>query len=137
MDWWGTTGGILRLLELQEAHPSEFAYDFRSRFNLSFEDIGTKVSYMEAIYLVAVLMRDPSSWLQGAYNGWKHPASMEWIVSTQIYDLLAIVNSKQKPKPYPMPWPDTNKKKLGSNKKQDSRTVLAKLERMNPKESNG
>jgi hypothetical protein len=75
--------------------------------------------------------------LQAAVNGWKHPVSMEWIVSTQLYDLLAAANSKNRPKPYPMPWPDKNKTRLGSNKDISRTNVLNRLEQMNPKESNG
>ena len=61
-----------------EAHPAEFAYDFRSRFNLSFEAIGSTVSLLEAVYLVAMLLRDPTSWLQAAHRAlrvliWRSP----------------------------------------------------------------
>lgn len=137
MDSGCTTGGILRLLELIQTYPIEFAYDFRSRFNLSFQDIGHKLTYLEAIYLTAGLMKEPTSTLQAAHNKWKHPASLEWIVSTQIYDLLAAVNSKNKPKPYPMPWPDRNKNTLGSTKDQNRSDVLDRLNLMNPKDNNG
>ena len=112
------------------------AYDFRSRFNTSFEDIGTRMSWLEAVYLVSVLMRDPSSWLQAATSEWTHPVSRDWIVATHTYDLLAAVNSK-KPKPYPTPWPAQNTKKLGSAKGQSRTDVLKNLERMNPKENDG
>lgn len=134
MDPGRTCGGILRLLEILEAHPAEVAYDFRSRFNLSTEQIGDGVTYLEAIYLVAVLMRDPSSWLQAAESDWDYPVSREWIVLTHTYDLHAAVNSK-KPKPYPKPWPDENTTKIGS-KRQDRNTVEARLEMMNPQEEN-
>jgi hypothetical protein len=50
-----------------------------------------------------------------------------------VYDLLAIVNSKNKPKPYPTPWPNPNTTKLGSKKAQSRKDVLERLERMNPK----
>lgn len=130
-----SSGGILRLLELVEAHPAEIAYDFRSRFNLSYTDIGVKVGWLEAVYLVAVLMKDPSSWLQAAVSEWEFPVSREWIVAVQTFDLHAAVNSK-KPKPYPTPWPNANTKKLGS-KNQSRNDVLTALERMNPKENDG
>jgi hypothetical protein len=80
-----------------------------------------------------VLLRDTSSWLQSAVNSWDYPVDRNWIAQTQVYDLLAIVNSKNKPKPYPTPWPDPNTKKLGSKKAQNRKDVLARLERMNPK----
>lgn len=137
MDAGCTTGGILKLCELILDHPAELSYDFRSRFQLSIYDIGGHVSYLEAILLVSVLMRDPSSWLQAAANDWKHPVSFEWMVQTNTYDLHAAINSKRKAKPYPTPWqsPDTNR--IGSKKRQKRADVLAALERMNPKENDG
>jgi len=84
-----------------------------------------------------MLMRDPSSWVQAAVNKWDYPVDRNWIVQTRVYDLLAIVNSKNKPKPYPAPWPKENTKKLGSKKPQSRKDVIAKLEQMNPKENDG
>ncbi len=135
MDSGCTCGGILRLLELYKAHPAEFAFDFRSRFQTSFEQIGVTVSWLEAVYLVSVLMRDPSSWLCAARSEWEFPASREFMVLAHTYDLTARINSKQRPKPYPTPWENANKTKIGSKKPQDRNTVLSVLERMNPKES--
>lgn len=129
-----TLGGILKLRELISEHPAEFTYDFRSRFNLSPSDIGNTITWLDAVYLVAVLLRDSESWLQVAVNGWKYPVSREWMVSAHSYDLLARVNSKQKPKPYPTPWPDEGSTRLGSSKQSRS-NVLSMLGRMNPKES--
>ena len=65
------------------------------------------------MYLVAVLLRDPTSWLQTSVNKWDHPITMEWAVQVATYDLLAQVNSKRKPKPYPRPWRNSN----GNNRK--------------------
>lgn len=93
------------------------------------------VSWLEAVYLVSVLMRDPSSWLCAARSEWEFPASREFMVAAHSYDLTARINSKQKPKPYPTPWENANKTKIGSRKPQDRKTVLSVLERMNPKES--
>lgn len=98
-----TTGGILWLFELIEEHRPEFAFDFRSRFNLSIEDIGKTYTYHEAFLLTIVLMRDSTSWVQAAVNNWKFPASMEWIMQVQQFDAFVAVNSKN-PKPTPMPW---------------------------------
>lgn len=117
-----------------EAHPAEFAYDFRSRFNLSFEAIGSTVSLLEAVYLVAMLLRDPTSWLQAAHRDWKNPVSQEWMITANTYDLLMKVNSKTKPKPYPRPWPADNVSTIGSNQRLSRATVLERLESMNPKE---
>jgi len=130
-----TRGGILKLRELIEEHPAELAYDFRSRFGLSFQEIGKSITYLEAILLVSVLMRDPSSWIVATHSGWEYPVSREWIVNSHTYDLLAMANSGKgkKPKPYPNPFPD--KSQVRSGKTDLSRIeVLAVLNKMNPKE---
>lgn len=128
-------GGICKLRELIEEHPAELAYDFRSRFQLSLDDIGVAVSWREAVLLTAVLMRDPESWVQSAYSGWKHPVSRDWIVAAHTYDLLAMVNSGKgkKPNPYPHPWPDRDKTRVGRTD-MSFEQVRAVLDRMNPKE---
>lgn len=127
-------GGILKLRELAETHPAELAYDFRTRFNLSFQEIGHTVTWLEAVYLVAVLMRDTSSWLCAAYSDWKYPVTREWIVSAHTYDLHARVNSKQKPRPYPNPFPSNDVQRTGKTDKSFAE-VRAILDRMNPKET--
>ena len=126
-------GGILKLRELAEQHPAELAHDFRARFNLSALEIGHSVTWLEAVYLVAICMRDTSSWLCAAYNGWKYPVSREWIVASHTYDLHARVNSKTKPKPYPNPFPSNDVVKTGKTDKTFAE-VRAILDRMNPKE---
>lgn len=136
MDTGRTPGGSIKLRELIEEHPSEFAYDFRSRFGLSINDVGKTVTLLEAVHLVAILLRDPSSWLQSARNGWDFPVSREWIVSAHHYDLVHAINSKKKPKAYPAPWPDPNTKRLGKRNQSPS-DVKQKLARMNPEETNG
>lgn len=132
MDSGRTYGGTLRLLELIEAHPAEITYDFRSRFQIGLEEIGDRISYLEAIYLASVLLRDPSSWLQAAVNDWKFPVSREWQVSVHTYDLHAAVNSKNKPKPYPTPWPEDGTQKIGSTRNKTREDVLKQLAKMNP-----
>ena len=128
------TGGICKLLEIIEEHPLELAYDLRSRFNFGIQDIGVSIPWLEAIRLVAILLRDPSSWIQAAKNSWDYPIDRNWILASQTFDLLAMVNSKKKPKPYPTPWPDANTSRLRPKKSQTRFNVLDKLERMNPKE---
>lgn len=86
--------------------------------------------------LVSVLMRDPTSWTQAAKNGWKHPASFEWMVLAQSFDLLYAVNSKNKTKPLPRPWPDANAKRSGKPAVEESR-VREILDAMRPKETDG
>ena len=123
MDRWRSTGGIVAVLELVEDHTAAFVYDFRQRFGLGLRDLGTTVPWVEVVYLVAVLLRDPSSWLQVSFNGWHHPVSYEWATHAATYDLLAQVHSKRKPKPYPRPWPNAHNARKGTPR-QDSREIL-------------
>jgi hypothetical protein len=108
---------------LIEDHKAAFVYDFRHRFGLGLGDLGTTVPWVEVVYLVAVLLRDPSSWLQVSYNGWHHPVSFEWAAHAATYDLLAQVHSKRKPKPYPRPWPTTTNTRKGTARL-DGREIL-------------
>lgn len=135
MDTGRTTPGIAKLRELIEEHPAELTFDFRTKFQLSIHDIGDRITWLEAVYLVAVLLRDPTSWLQAVHAGWKHPVSQEWMVAVHTYDLLAAVNSKNKPKPYPTPWPSQNETRVGSSKPRSRAEVIKRLEQMNPKEN--
>lgn len=137
MDSGCSRGGILKLRELIEEHPAELAYDLRFRFGFGLDALGVEVTYREACYLVSVLLRDPSSWLQAVQNDWAYPVSREWMATAHVWDLLAAVNSKNKPKPYPTPWPAEGTNKIGSKKPQTRKDVLANLERMNPKENDG
>ena len=123
MDGWRSTGGIIAVLVLLEDHKAAFVYDFRQRFGLGLSDLGTTVPWVEVVYLVAVLLRDPSSWLQVSYNKWDHPISFEWATLVATYDLLAQVNSKRKPKPYPRPWPTSNSTRKGTPRV-DGREIL-------------
>jgi hypothetical protein len=127
-------GGILRLRELIEEHPSEFAYDFRHRFNIGLHEVGYRIPYGEAILLTGVLLRDPSSWLQAAVNEWKHPASMEWMILVQQLDAFVMANSKTRPKPTPMPW--QGPKRYGKPTVSEEK-VRAVLDAMRPKENDG
>lgn len=108
---------------LIEDHKAAFVYDFRHRFGLGLGDLGTTVPWVEVVYLVAVLLRDPSSWLQVSYNKWHHPVSFEWAAHAATYDLLAQVHSKRKPKPYPRPWPTTTNTRKGTARL-DGREIL-------------
>jgi len=79
------------------------------------------------------LLRDPSSWTQAAKNRWTYPVSREWIVGAHTYDLLARVNSKNKPKAYPNPFPDKETVRVGKTNlsNEEVKKILA---RMNPQE---
>lgn len=128
-------GGIVRLRELIAEHPAEVAYDFRERFGVGISAIGREIPYLEAIYLVAVILRDPASWTQAARAGWDYPVSREWIVASHTYDLLALANSGKgkKPKPYPHPFPSKASVRTGQTTLSHEE-VVAVLKKMNPKE---
>jgi hypothetical protein len=135
MDAGRTNGGILRVLELAEAHPAEIRADFRTHFHISYDDVGKTVTWLETIYLVSMLMRNPESWLQAAHNGWKYPVDHNYMLLAELFDLTMRANSKTKPKPMPRPWPDQNAQRVG--KPIHSRdAILRNLERMNPKKEN-
>jgi len=127
LDVRGKPGGIIKDVELSDANTAAFTYDFRHRFGLGLDDLGSTVPWHEVVYLVSVLIRDPSSWLQTSLNDWHHPVSYEWAALAAQYDLHAQVNSKRKPKPYPRPWKDVGD---GSTRKgtarSDAREILAK-----------
>jgi hypothetical protein len=89
------------------------------------KDLGTTVPWDEVVYLVAVLLRDPTSWLQTSVNKWDHPITYDWAAQVATYDLLAQVHSKRKPKPYPRPWKNANNTRKGTVRK-DARELLAK-----------
>lgn len=135
MDSGSGSGGIAKLRELIAEHPAELAYDLRERFGLSMFDVGGAVTYGEAVMLVAVLMRDPSSWTCAATSGWNFPVSREWIVAAHTYDLHALANSSKgkKPKPYPTPFPNRDVKKVGRTDRSPDE-VRGLLARMNPKD---
>lgn len=137
MDSGRSIGGSLKLRELIEEHTSELAYDFRSKFGLSYLEIGHSVTWLEAYHLILVLMKEPDSWLQASVRKWKYPVTNEWVVAAHTYDLLAHVNSgKRKPRPYPTPW-STKEDKIRPKHKQSRSSVIDKLKKMNPKENNG
>jgi hypothetical protein len=94
------------------------------------------VSLLEAVYLTAVLLRDPSSWLQASYAEWSHPASYEWQVLAHVYDSVTGAHYK-KPKPYPTPWPTEDRNRIGSGKLLPRELVEQRLRQMNPKENDG
>jgi len=116
----------MTVVGLLDDHTAAFVYDFRARFGLGLSDLGTVVPWTEVVYLVSILLRDPSSWLQVAVNKWHHPVTYEWAAHAATYDLLAQVNSKRKPKPYPRPWAENNKGSRKGTIRADAREILAR-----------
>ena len=119
-------GGILTVLEIIEDYKPAFVYEFRARFHLGLADLGTTVPWNEVVYMVAVLMSDPTSWLQASKHNWSHPIDYNWTLAAATYDLLATVNSKKKPKPWPRPWNDGTQKKTVSKIRRDARAILTR-----------
>lgn len=126
MDWRYGPGGIIAVVGLLDDHTAAFVYDFRHRFGIGLNDLGTTVPWAEVVYLVSVLLRDPSSWLQVSINQWHHPISYEWAQHAATYDLLAQVHSKRKPKPYPRPWGAGAQGKTKGTVRPDAREILAR-----------
>jgi hypothetical protein len=84
--------------------------------------------------LLDILRRDPTSWLCSELNGWKHPASYEYQVLADLFDVQHMSKTK-KAKPRERPW-SKKPNRIGAGQ-QATQDVLNKLEQMNPKETNG
>lgn len=99
-------GGNRRLLGLIRDHRGALEYDWRSRFGLGLESIGTVMTWSEATRLSGLLLADPSSWVCASVAGWDHPISREAIVLADMWDLTAKVHSQRRSKQatYPRPW---------------------------------
>lgn len=130
MDSRSWPGGSIKVREIISDHPSETAYDFRSRFGVSYLEIGRSVTYLEAAHLISILVQQSDSWLCSALAKWKYPVTNEWTVLVNTYDLLAQINSKKKPKPYPRPWKSNGASKLGGTGQPRSE-VIDRLNQMN------
>jgi len=71
--------------------------------------------WREAVMLVHVLARDPSSWLCAALNEWDYPLTRGEMALADLYDLQHKTKAKnpRSVKPYPRPFPDKEKKRFG------------------------
>lgn len=65
--------------------------------------IGQSMSWGEAWRLTQVLIRDTSSHVCAAVQGWDGPRSREWLLIADLFDLTHAVNSRRTPTPYPRP----------------------------------
>lgn len=99
-------GGIHQLIELVDEHRGAVEYDLRARLNATLADVGVGMSYAEAIRLLLLVARDPTSQLAASLNGWNHPWSHEAMVLADLFDLTHMAAGVKRPKPYPRPWPD-------------------------------
>lgn len=72
-----------------------------------------------------------------AMNGWKHPASSEWMLLAQLTDITLAANSKTRPKPMPRPWPDKDTTRIGGDTTIPQNEILEILNRMRPEENDG
>lgn len=106
------------------------------KFGLSIEQIGYGVTYSEAVLLVSMLLRDPTSWLQAKVNEWKHPVSMEWMLNANIFDVTLASNSKGKVQPMERPWPSTHANRIGGRTKLPQNKIREILDNLRTKEEN-
>jgi hypothetical protein len=88
------------------------------------------VSWVEAIHLTGMLMRDSRSWLQAGVNRWAFPVSAEWQLAAQHFDVFVASQSKKKQKPLKRPWP-MNETRIGKTADRSPGEVRARLEAMN------
>jgi len=115
--------------DVARRHRGPITYDWRVRFGTAF-DPPHSMSWTEVVHLFFQLIRDPSSHTAAAVNGWKHPASREWIALANIFDLHRAINHDKKRgghfKESPRPWPNPDASKIGGNADQDDiRSALA------------
>lgn len=92
--------------------------DFREKFHISVNDIGTTIRYDEAWDLIETLLADPSSWLHASFADWAYPLSYEGIFLLDVFDIqqqaaLNAIRKGKKFKAHPRPWPDRSKNKVG------------------------
>lgn len=96
--WLGKSAELRRLAE---EHESAFVYDIRAG-GFAYRDIFENPDELTA-YLDAV-MRDPSSRLHAALNGWDYPLSRESMLILDLIDVTGRANAGKKWKTRPRPW---------------------------------
>ncbi len=103
----GPAGGILRLLDLVEEHRPSLRFDFRDRFGLSLDDIGTTYTYGEAFDLVDGLRATRGTHTHAAAARWKYPMTRAEISLQTIEISFANVHRDVKvhPQPFTADWP--------------------------------
>lgn len=71
------------------------------------------MTWGEAWELMKALASDTSSRLGAKLAGHDRPWPVEAWLLANVYDLLAVANSKRRPPPYPRPDDATRKKRVG------------------------
>jgi hypothetical protein len=130
VDSGGNAGGIERLLEVERDHATALYSDFRRRYAVGFDEVGRSISWREATHLVEALTRDPSTSLAAALGGWRHPASLEWMMLANIYDLTLRLNSK-KGSTYERPWESVSTR-IAPTRLRTREQIDGILNKMNP-----
>lgn len=128
------TGGILELTALIEDHRVSLAADFRREFGVSIYEIGTAVSYAEAVDLVQALQRDPGTYLFQELAQWSYPYSRTNILLADLFDLIATVNwgGDGEAPTHPRPYKPQNSRanRLGDIGDRTEAEIKAKLRAM-------
>jgi hypothetical protein len=70
------------------------------------------MSWGEAVRLVGLLAKDPSTQTAAALNRWAAPRTFEWLVLVDLFDAFVQANFKR-PQTYPRPFADPNDKHHG------------------------
>jgi hypothetical protein len=126
-------GEILTLVDLIDEHPSEFAYDWRSRFGMPISSVFTgDMTWNEAWLLFERLANDPTSWVGAALSGMDYPFSHEAMIAADSFDAFVKANSSRRHqrslKPYPRPFPVASRDVQRSQKPTaDTESVAAAL----------
>lgn len=132
------TGGILELTALIEDHRISLAADFRREFGISIYQIGTVVSFAEAVDLVQALQRDPGTYLFQELAEWEYPYSRTNILLADLFDLIARVNhaGDGEAPSHPRPYKPQNTKanRLGDIGDRTETEIRAKLRAMSGRE---
>lgn len=88
-------GGILGLLELIEEHRPALRYDWRARFGKGFDVVPDEIGWDEALDLVRLLRKDPSSQLAASIEGWDYPFERVGWVLAHMNDVFEAAHLKK------------------------------------------
>lgn len=80
------------------------------------------MSWGEAVRLLSILAKDPTSQVATVVAGWDRPWSYEWAATVDVFDRMAQLRGARA-KPYPRPWPDPNTKRHGRTDKSRAEVI--------------